>query len=322
MLLIGFYGKSTRSLSARMLARQVRRGQVGGVFFVNANIGTREDVEGLVRLFESGRTAPLLAIDHEGGIVQRLTQAHGLTLLPSARDMADQATPAEARDLYAQAGRELAALRFNVNLGPVVDFDNPANPAIGTFGRAYGTDPNRIAAYAAAFVEGFASAGVICALKHFPGHGNSVGDSHDGVADISATWTEAELLPFAHLIGARRAPMVMGGHLRMATIETSGSLTTFSPAVMTDLLRHRLGYRGVVLTDDLDMDAVRRMMGRRTAIVQAIRAGNDLLMMKNVEHYDPLLPQRAVRWVRAAIADGTLREAEVIEAAERIRALR
>jgi beta-N-acetylhexosaminidase len=216
----------------------------------------------------------------------------------------------------------LAALGFTVNLGPVVDFDDPANPAIGMFGRAYGTDPDLIAAYAAAFVDGFASAGVICALKHFPGHGNSAGDSHDGVADISATWTDAELRPFAHLIAAGRAPMVMGGHLRMTVLEPSGLPITFSAAVMTGLLRDRLGYRGVVVTDDLDMDAVRRLMGRRQAVVEAIRNGNDLLMIKNLEDYDPLLPQRVVRWVRAAIADGTLRETQVIEAAGRVRSLR
>ncbi len=319
MLLIGFYGATTRSPSARLLARQVRRGEVGGVFFVHQNIGTRDQAAALV---ESFRAAPLLAIDHEGGIVQRLTGTHGFTWLPAARDVAATMTPEAARTLYARAGRELAEFGFTVNLGPVVDFDHPDNRAIGIFGRAYGIDPAQITAYGAAFVDGFAAENVVCVLKHFPGHGCSVGDSHDGIADISGSWTPSELEPFARLIAAGRAPIVMGGHVRLDTIEPEGLPATISPAIITGLLRRQLGYKGVVMTDDLDMDAVSHVFGRRQAFIHAIRAGNDLLMIKNLFRYDPLLPQRAVGWVRAAIRAGILREAQIIDAAERVRKLR
>lgn len=322
LLLVGFYGSSRRAVGARLLARQARRGQVGGVFFVAQNVGSRADLDGLVRLFRGAGGPPLLAIDHEGGIVQRLTAAHGFSPVPCAREVAATLPPEAARELYARAGRELAAWGFTVNLGPVVDFDDPANPAIGVFGRAYGTDPDTIARYAAAFVDGFASAGVTCAVKHFPGHGYSRGDSHDGAADISATWTEAELAPFARLIAAGQAPMVMGAHVRLDRLEPGGLPVTLSRPVVTGLLRERLGYGGVVLTDDIDMDAVRQRLDRRRALIQALAAGNDLVMIKNLFGYDPLLPQRAVGWVRAAIADGTLSERQVLRAAERVRALR
>ena len=323
LLLIGFYGTNTASPSARPLARQVHRGEVGGVFFVGQNVSTIEDLSGLLRLFRCENTQPLLAIDHEGGIIQRLTNAHGFTLLPSARDVATQMSPAEARSLYALAGQELARLGFNLNLGPVLDVDVPENPAIGRFGRAYGTDPEHIAAYGAAFVEGFAATGILCAAKHFPGHGRSVSDSHHGAADISTTWTEAEMAPFAHLLASTHSPaMVMTGHLRLDTIEPDGLPATTSAPIVTGLLRQRLGYTGVVVTDDLDMGAVSHLMSRKEAFIQSLAAGNDLLMIKNLFGYDPLLPQRAVGWVRQAIAQGRLRRAQVIAAAERIRALR
>lgn len=323
LLLVGFYGASSTSLSARLLARQVRRGQVGAVFFVNQNIGTAEELTDLLRLFRSGDTQPLLAIDHEGGIIQRLTKAHGFTRVPAARNVAATMSPAEARSLYALAGRELAALGFNINLGPVLDVDDPNNPAIGRHGRAYDTDPGRIAAYGQAFVDGFASAGMLCAAKHFPGHGRSVSDSHDGVADISATWTEAELEPFARLLASPRAlPMVMTGHLRLDPVAPDGRTATVSTAIVTGLLRQRLGYCGVVVTDDLDMGAVSHLMSRKEAIVQALVAGNDLLMIKNLFGYDPLMPQRAVGWIRTAIAQGILSKAQVTAAAERVRAVR
>jgi beta-N-acetylhexosaminidase len=325
LLLVGFYGANAASPSARLLARQMRRGQVGAVFFVSQNIGTAEDVAGLLRLFRTGMeaTRPLLAIDHEGGIVQRLTEAHGFTRVPAARDVAATMSPVEARSLYAQAGRELVTLGFNVNLGPVLDVDEPDNPAIGIFGRAYATDSKTIVAYAQAFVDGFASAGILCAAKHFPGHGRAVNDSHDGAADISTTWTEAELEPFARLLASRHAPpMVMTGHLRLDQVAPDGRPATVSAPIVNGLLRGRLGYRGVVVTDDLDMSAVSHIMGRKDAIVQAIAAGSDLLMIKNLFGYDPLMPQRAVGWVRAAISQGILSEEQIMEAADRVRAIR
>ena len=322
MLMLGFYGTTRRSVSARLLAAQVRHGQVGGVFFVAQNIGTRAQVGELLHLFRGGGSEPLLAIDHEGGIVQRLSAAHGFTPLPNARDVAATMTPAAARACYAAAARELRALGFNVNLAPVVDFDDPDNPAIGVFGRAYGSDPERIAAYAASMVAACRDEGVLCAIKHFPGHGHSRGDSHDGPADISQCWSTAELIPFRRLIDAGLAPMVMGGHLRLDPLQPGGIPTTLSAAVTRDVLRGQLGFTGVAVTDDLDMAAIGRSMGRRQAVVRAIAAGNDLLMIRNLFGFDPLLPSKIVVWVRAAISEGLLSEQQVIAAAARIRAMR
>lgn len=323
LLVVGFYGANARSPSARLLARQVRRGQVGGVFFVNQNIGTIEALADLMRLFRAGGNQPLIAIDHEGGVVQRLTAAHGVRRLPAARTVAQTLSPAQARQLYAEAGRELAALGFNINLGPVLDVDDPENPVIGRPKRSYGTDPERIAAYGEAFASGFASAGILCAAKHFPGHGRSTRDSHNGIVDISAHWTEAELEPFSRLFASPHVPaMVMTGHLCLDRLAPDGRPATVSAPVVTVLLRQKLGYRGVVMTDDVDMDAIRHLMSRREAVVQALAAGNDLIMIKNLFGYDPLLPERAVRWVRKAIARGELTEAQVAAAAARVRALR
>lgn len=323
LLMLGFHGANMRSFSARLLARQLRRGEVGGVFLVSQNIGTRDDAAALLRLFRLGKAQPLIAIDHEGGVVQRLTPAHGFTRLPTARDMARTLTPEEARQAYFRAGQELAALGFNVNLGPVLDLDDAANAAIGRPMRSFGTDPDRIAAYAEAFARGFADAGLLCAAKHFPGHGRSQSDSHHGVADITANWTDEELKPFARLIASPHCPaMIMTGHLRHDGLSPDGQPASVSAAMVTGLLRQGLGYRGVVITDDLDMDALRLSMGRQAAFVRAIAAGNDLIMIRNLFGYDPLLPRRALRWVRRAIAHGLLTEAQVLAAAERVRAAR
>jgi beta-N-acetylhexosaminidase len=323
LLLIGFYGASATSSSARLLALQVRRGEVGAVFFVTQNIGTADQVKELLDLFRSEGNTSLLAIDHEGGVVQRLTKAHGFTRIPAALEVASSMSLDEARTLYALAGRELAQRGFNINLGPVLDVYEPGNPAIGKSRRAYGTDPERIASYGQAFVEGFTSAGVLCAAKHFPGHGLAVSDSHDDTADITATWTEDELEPYIRLLASPNVPdIIMTGHLRLDTVAPDGRPATVSKPIVSGLLRQKLGYNGVIATDDLDMGAVSQFMNRREAFVQALVAGNDLIMIKNLFGYDPLLPRRAVGWVRAAIKQGVLTEAQVMASAERVRAIR
>lgn len=323
LLILGFHGATSRSPSARLLARQARRGEVGAIFFVTQNVGTLADVKGLLALFRTGGATALLAIDHEGGSVQRLTEAHGFTRLPAAHRLAAKLSPEEATSLYRRAGQEFAGLGFDIALGPVLDLHDPENTAIGKLRRAYSKHPEQIAAYGLAFCRGFASAGLLCAAKHFPGHGRSSHDSHRGLADISASWDEQDLAPFRAVLTAPGAPaIVMTGHLRLTGIAPDGRPATVSAPIVTGLLRDELGYQGVVMTDDIDMDAVSHAMDRRAAFIQALAAGNDLIMIKNLFGYDPLLPRRAVGWVRSAISQGTLTEAQVFAAAGRVRALR
>lgn len=323
ILLLGFYGSSSRSPSARLLARQIEYGQINAVFFVQQNIGTRKDVESLVHLFNQRGSKPLLAIDHEGGIVQRLTSSHGFTNIPSPKEIVQKnLTLDEAINLYTRAGKELALLGFNINLGPVVDIYEPGNEAIGIHGRSFSKEVHQICDYATAFVTGFRSANILCTLKHFPGHGRSMGDSHDCAANISQSWKKEELEPFSKLINTGHAPIIMCGHLRHDGFETTGVPATLSSNVINGLLKTKLSYTGVVVTDDLDMGAISHLFGRRQAVIKAIAAGNDLLMIKNLFGYDPLLPQRVISWVRKAIARGELHDSQIFEAAKRIRNLR
>lgn len=319
VLMLGFFGSNRSSFSARLLARQARNGQVNGIFFVGENIGTFEDLVGLKDLFGSGQYNTLLAIDHEGGSVQRLSQKHGVTKLPRAiRVGSSQLSFNQVKAIYAHAGREVAKWGFNINFGPVLDVHDPHNAAIGRYGRSFGGDATNISLHATAFVDGFSSQGIICALKHFPGHGRSKADSHYEPADISSTWSEKELEPYKQLISTGRAPMIMCGHLRLDSIEPTGYPATLSRAIIQGVLRDRLGFNGVIVTDDLDMAAVASTHNRRRAIIDALRAGNDLIMIKNLFGYDPLLPKRALYWIRQAIKNGELDESRVLEAGNRV----
>jgi len=322
MLMLGFSGWTTWSRTAAILADHIDTGRVRGIVFVKENVGTEGELSALIQSFKNARSRPFIAIDHEGGAVQRLTDRHHCTLLPPARIVAETLTPPQAQALYAKAATEIAALGFNLNLGPVVDLHDAANPAIGRYKRAFDADPAKVSVYAQAFIDGCAQAHVHCALKHFPGHGRSREDSHGGLPDITSTWSETELEPYASLIASGRARIVMGGHLRLATIEKEAVPTTLSPAVNIGLLRNKLGFQGIILTDDLDMAAVRSVGDRRVAVIKAIAAGNDILMVRNAFFPDFDLPNTVVRWVCDAIDRGLLREDTLAESAERVRNLK
>lgn len=323
MLILCFRGSTTGSDSALLLGAHLAAGRIGGVLFDKSNVGSREDVIDLVQLFSSSaRLVPLIAIDHEGGSVQRLNKKRGFTTLPSARVVAQTLSVGEARSLYARAAVEFAGIGFNLNMGPVVDLYDPANPPIGHFGRAYDAEPEKVVAYAEAFIDAFASANVLCSPKHFPGQGLSLGDSHWGLPDITATWSERELEPYARLIADGRAKIIMGGHVRLSTIESEPVPTTLSRAATHGLLRDRLGFQGVVMTDSLDMFGVAKIVSRRDAVIKAIAAGNDILMIKNVVPFDPYLPQNVVSWVGEAIESGVLLRSDVAASADRIRKLK
>jgi beta-N-acetylhexosaminidase len=321
MLMVGFTGDTVESRSAKVLADHIAAGRIGGAIFRKMNVGSRDDLGALLRLLSPPHAAPLLAIDHEGGFVQRLV-GPGFTRLPPARQVAVTHTPAEAKALYARAATEFAATGFNLNLAPVVDVDDSDSPAIGHFGRAFDREPVRIVAYAEAFIDAFAAAGVHCALKHFPGEGRAREDSHETLPDITATWSTAELEPYVGLIGSGRAQIVMTGNVRLSTVEPRAIPATLSSAVVTDLLRDGLGFKGVAMTDDLDMASVRAIVPRKEAVVRALAAGNDLLMVCNTTDFDPDLPQHVAGWVRDAIARGELSEARIAASAARIRALK
>lgn len=320
LLMLGFRGHTVQSQSVQILAGHLAAGRVSGVCFVLGNVGSREEVLELTRLFAlNARTPPLIAIDHEGGSVQRLTTRQGFTVLPSAEAVVRGLPMDRARALYAQAGAQLAAAGFTVNLAPVVDLNDPDNPEIGGRGRAFSADPAIVASYAEAFIDGFTSAGIRCVLKHFPGAGSARKDSHAGAASISAGWTPTDLLPFRRIIASGRARAIMNGHFLLRQIESAPIPTSLSPAVVTGLLRDKLGYTGVAMTDDLDMKAVTDLMPRHEAVVRALAAGNDLLTIFNQDNFDPELPQNVVAWVADAIAAGVLSEKAIALSAARVR---
>lgn len=322
MLVFGFRGTHPGQAWPRRIEAQIAEGVIGGVLLLGYNARSRAQISALSETFHraSKGAPPLISLDHEGGRVQRLRPQHGFTRLPSARRMARRHSPEEASRLYESAARELKDAGINLNLAPVVDLAvNPANPVIVRKGRSYSDNPETVTAYAAAFAEAHQRLGVAPVLKHFPGHGSSYADSHHGLADISRTWQESELEPYRVMIRAHKAPVIMTGHLtHTALTGERDAPVTFSPRAVNGLLRRELGFSGVVITDDLEMGAIRNRYGLNEALLRSVLAGHDLLLVSNSARPDPALPDRARDSLADAVEQGRLPREMVVAAHRRI----
>ena len=314
MLLIGFVGTAPDDREAARAAGMIAAGRLGGVILFADNVVGPAQLRRLTGALRAagGRIPPFIAVDQEGGSIQRLTRRKGFQPLPSARTMARKPL-CEAETLYRRTAEELAAFGINLNFGPVVDLDiNPRNPAIGRKSRSYGPDPAPVVAYAETFVTAHGTAGVLTAAKHFPGHGSAVRDPHSAIVDIEDVWQPQELAPFATL-AADGVPMIMVGHLIHPRFSDGDRPTSLSRRAITDELRGRLGFEGVVVTDDLGMDAIADRFRPEQAAEMAIRAGADLLIFAHGE---------STAAVAAAVAAGRLPVSRIAASHARLLAAR
>jgi len=317
MIMVGFDGADAKAFGVRDMAAHIAAGRVGGICFIAKNVVTRLGVESITKAFHaaSGRWPLLMAIDQEGGNVQRLGSHLGFGDEPSPTRVSNTLSADQARKIYAAMAGQMRKSGFNLNLAPVVDLGfEPRNVLITQKGRTFGDDPLSVIRYARAFVAGHRDVGVLTALKHFPGHGSALGDSHEGAVDITKSWRDSELSPYTCLAQEGMIDMIMTGHLTHDTL-TEGLPASLSEVAIRNLLRGRVGFSGAVITDDLDMKAVRRKFSREDAVIRAVAAGNDVLLATN-DASDPDLPMHMIMDVQKGIRDGRI-EADRVEAAVR-----
>ena len=320
MLIIGFPGSSPKEEWPSRIAGMIRDGEIGGVILFGYNIWGPAQVKTLTASFRAASPglAPFICIDQEGGQIQRLTRAQGFVGLPSAKRVATMDQAAAYR-FYRQSAAELADLGFNVNLGPVVDLNTyPENPAIGRKGRSYAADPKTVIAYAMQFIDAHEQAGVLTAAKHFPGHGSARKDPHREPVDIAATWSEDELDPFRTLIDDHFADMIMVGHLYHPRFSDGLLPASLSRRAITGELRDDLGFKGLIITDDLDMGAVTERYSVEAAAVLAVGAGADLLIVANRPEADADVAPRIIAAVARAVEEGVIPRQTIEDSYRRI----
>jgi beta-N-acetylhexosaminidase len=310
LLIVGFRGTEPDDPGVAQASADLRRGLVGGLILFERNIVDEPQLAALLGHLQSAPSAepPFLAVDQEGGAVQRLARLHGVQRQPSARWVGANTSPEVAQTLYGQMAGRIAKLGFNLNLAPVVDLDRGArSPVIGRLRRSFGSHPDAVVRYASAFIEAHRAHGVLTALKHWPGHGSSAADPHVAVADATDTWQADERAPFARLLESGQADMIMTGHVHHPDWgEGDGRPASLSPSAIQLALRQKLGFEGVVVTDDIQMEAALAGRSLAEAIVLALAAGNDIVLIANMQAHQPDVARYGVDAIKQAVADGRL----------------
>ena len=309
VLLPGFVGTTI----PEWLAERLRNG-LAGVCVFGGNIVSRTQLRHLTDQIREANPNALIAIDEEGGDVTRLYYAVGSPYPGNA--LLGRINDPEYTEFVARlVGWELRLAGCNLNFAPDVDINsNPDNPVIGV--RSFGADPALVARHSAAWVRGLESTGTAASAKHFPGHGDTAQDSHLALPVIDlplAALKNRELLPFEAAIAAG-SRSVMTSHILLPQADPSGP-ATFSPAILQELLRHDLGFDGVIVSDALDMLGASGEVGIAQAAVRALAAGCDLLCL-GTNTTDEQLEQIEAAIV-AAVREGRLDSDRLTEAADR-----
>lgn len=331
MLMVGFKGDSISDNSDA--ARYVRDLHIGGVILFDVdltgskelgsrNITTKERLRRLTSDLQAyGDGKLLIALDQEGGRVARLKPQYGYLPTVSHKYLGDVNNSDTTYHYALQMAQEEAYSGVNLNLAPDIDVNIDENcPVIGKLNRSFSTDTIIVAKNAETFIDAHHSCGVYCAVKHFPGHGSSSADSHYGLTDVTSTWKTCELYPYSYLINAGKLDAIMTAHIFNRNIDTDYP-ATLSHKTLTGLLRNKLRFKGLILTDDMYMQGIVDNYSIEEAITLAINAGADILVMGNniTTGFEAERPFIVIEMILKAVKEGKISPERLKESYERIR---
>ena len=291
---------------------------VGGVTLFSHNIDNPEQLKAFTQDLHALPGAPLLSIDEEGGRVARIggNERFDVPTYTSMAAVGATGDPAKAYEAGVAIGIYLKKYGLDVDFAPVADVNtNPRNIVIGD--RAFSDNPKTAAPMVVKFLDGLEKVGIVGCVKHFPGHGDTVGDSHHEYVQSDKTWEEilnCEMVTFKAAIEAG-APMIMSAHVAVPNVTGNKLPATLSHLMLTDKLRGELGFKGVIITDAMGMKAVSDRYASGESAVMTLQAGADIVLMPEN------LPE-AFEAVLSAVEDGTLPESRIDESVRRILALK
>jgi beta-N-acetylhexosaminidase len=320
MLMFGFKGLSSDDSSIKKLYDQIKQYHLGSLLFVGHNIKDPVQLKLLTKFFKTAESGiPLfMAIDQEGGLVQRINSKKGFEDYPSAEEVGNSFSPDQAKELYNKMLYTCRNYGMNYILAPVADLKiNPESPVIGAVHRCYSDKPEIVNRFTEIFIQCAKEQKVISCLKHFPGHGSSTEDSHKDFTDITKTWNSKELDPYKYLIEKDCIQSVMSGHLFNQSVDPDLP-ASLSEKHLNKLLRNDLNYSGLIITDDLQMGAVHKHYDLENMIIYAINAGNDILMFSQFFNYEEDLPVKIIEIIKNALKSKKIKESRIDEAFSRI----
>ena len=327
MIMIGFRGTEIDSNSK--IAKDIKKYNPGGIILFDydvpsksrpRNIISKSQLASLVdKVQELSDIPAFISIDQEGGKVSRLKERYGFPSSESAEHIGLINNVDTSVYWSSRTATTLQSVNINMNFAPVVDVNiNPDCPVIGKLERSFSANPEIVSAQAKIVIDEHRKKDIICALKHFPGHGSAHSDSHAGFTDVSETWQESELIPYKELIASGDCDMIMTAHVFNSNLDSLYP-ATLSKNVVSTLLRDSLGFAGLIISDDMNMGAIANNYSMSFAIERAINAGIDIILFSNNSNtYDPEMPDEIFTIIKKLVTSGKISEERIDESYERI----
>lgn len=325
MIILGFRGTEVTKNSS--IISDIREKGIGGVLLFEHNIAkvergidSKEHLRKLCSDLQDASTGKLLiSIDQEGGLVNRLKSKYGFPESVTAEYLGKLNNEDSSRYYYSRMAQQIKDLGINVNFAPNVDVNiNPLCPVIGSKGRSYSDSVAIVNRHARIFIEEHRRSGVKTAIKHFPGHGSSLTDSHLGFTDVTQTWKSKELETFTYLINDSLCDMVMVSHTFNSNIDPVYP-ASLSHRTIDSLLRKTIGYNGIVVTDDMNMKAIAANYSFEQWIELTINAGVDMIILSNnIKPEDDKSAQHIVDTIVELVKKGRISYERIDEAYNRI----
>jgi beta-N-acetylhexosaminidase len=319
MIILGFEGQSLSSNNT--LKKDIKKYTLGGVILFDKyhkskkkkNIKNPKQLKKLITDIQNmSKYNILISIDQEGGLVSRLNQKNGFSKTYKASTISKKGT-IFARQTYKKLASDLSNVGININFAPVVDLAiNPKNKVIVYYGRSYSSSPKEVIKYSKIFIDEMNKKGIISVLKHFPGHGSSLGDSHEGFIDISNTWNKKELIPYQELINSNHANMIMTAHVYNKNLDTKYP-ATLSKNINTNLLKEKLNYQGIIISDDLQMKAITKYYTLKQTVTLAINSGVNILLFGNQIDNKTIKLKTIVNTIYKEVKNGNIELSKIIK---------
>jgi beta-N-acetylhexosaminidase len=320
MVMTGFDGTTVSD----SLLYDLSKRNLGGVVIMGNNIISPAQLAALAgNIKKASPQLPFIATDQEGGKVARLNESNGFEDTYTAYQLGSVFNSEDStRKMASKMAQWLALSGINTNFAPVADVNvYPQSPAIGKYGRSFSQSPQLVSRFDSYFIDEMHKKNVLTTLKHFPGHGSALQDSHLGFTDITATWADSELVPYKNLFDKGYADLVMAGHLYNSKLDSLYP-ATLSYSVISGLLRKQLGFKGVVITDDMLMKGITNNYSFETGIELAINAGVDILLFASGARNGGSMLRQVVDVVADKVASGKIAESRINESYSRIIALK
>ena len=309
------YGKPAIKMDS-YLKSLIERYKPGGIILFSINYETPDQTKALISAFQEESKLPLfICTDEEGGKVSRLGKKETMEVypLPPAREIASMNDPSICEEAAYVLGLDLRELGFNVNMAPVADVSRAGAGGRVIGNRSFSSDPDTAGIMTAAAVEGFTKAGISSVIKHFPGHGNVSGDSHNGfVRSLSSSeeFRSIDFEPFRRGIKSG-VPFLMMGHIAAPSLSGDNTPASLSARIQQEIVRKELGFDGLIITDAMDMGAIKNSYSSGEAAIRAFNAGTDIILM-------PENPQNAINAFLRALKEGRISRARLDASVERI----